>query len=215
MNAGYLSLWVVFSVFILIVTGWKPIIAPGVNRRTMMLFVVFGAALLPFSLWWTPISQLPALQVHAAIGVLLVFGAAALLTGDGEWSYKGYLVLSMLMIAAIWGMARKMYSYDPVFYVLDPMWDAPLLGGFLCGAFTSSTKQQFGILAWGAVLGEVLYAIMDSGAYLVSIGSFAWWDSFWIAAVAAFGFSMLAKALRVLLQKLGGLLPNMKDGQGS
>src|SRR5690606_9732452 len=139
MNAGYLSLWVICCAFILIMTGWKSVIAPGTNRRTMVLLLLLGAVLLPFPLWWAPVALLPYLQLHAAAGVLLTAGALALLRGDEEWSYKGYLLLSMLMIALIWGMVRKIYSFDPVFYMINPVWDAPLLGGLLCGAFTSNT----------------------------------------------------------------------------
>ncbi len=72
-----------------------------------------------------------------------------------DWSYKGYLLLCAVMIAVIWGFIRKMYSYDPIFHWVDPSWDAPLLCGMFCGAFTSQVKHQFGMIVWGAVLGEI------------------------------------------------------------
>lgn len=214
MNPGYMSLWIIIVFLILMATGWKPSFAPDMNRRTMTILGIVIAALLPVSLWWSQPSYDVHFELHVSVSLLLF---ASLLTykGDEELSYKGYLVLCTIMIAAIWGFIRKMYSLDPVFYWIDPAWDAPLLAGVLCGAFTSQAKHQFGMIVWSAVLGEVLHAALQPNNYTALIGSLSWWDSFWIAFATARMFSLIVKLARISFSKLYGLLWYLRGGRSS
>jgi hypothetical protein len=200
--------------FILLATGWKPYLAPDISRRTLTVLGLILIASLPFSIWWSPLREYIQVEMHVSVCMLLV---ASLFTykGDEEWSYKGYLLLCAVMIAVIWGFVRKIYSYDPVFYWLGPNWDAPMLGGLLCGAFSSSAKHQYGMIIWGAVLGECLNAILQSSGYTAYIGSLSWWDSFWIAIATARLFTLLLKLFRFSLAKLSVMLWNMKGGRSS
>lgn len=214
MNPGYMSIWIMCIMFILIATGWKPYLAPDISRRTMILLGIIMVVLLPLSFWWSPLPEHVQAELHVSVCLLLVI---SLLTCHGfeEWRYKGYLILCAIMIAVIWGFIRKMYSYDPVFYWIGPSWDAPLLGGLLCGAFSSRVKHQFGMIIWGAVLGETLNAFLQSGTYTALIGSLSWWDSFWIAFATARLSSLMLRGIRIGASKLSGMLWHIRGGRSS
>ncbi|HTG71516.1 MAG TPA: hypothetical protein VL921_19820, partial [Candidatus Udaeobacter sp.] len=162
MNPGYVSIWIIIIVFILITTGWKSYLAPDISRRTMAFLGIITVLLLNVSLWWSPFPPQIQVQLHVSACLFILAGLMTYIDSE-DWSYKGYLLLCAVMIAVIWGFIRKMYSYDPVFHWIDPRWDAPLLCGMFCGAFTSQVKQQFGMVVWGAVLGEMLNAVLQAG----------------------------------------------------
>ncbi|WP_444939710.1 YphA family membrane protein [Paenibacillus harenae] len=151
---------------------------------------------------------------HAAILLLLIAGIVTAKDDEG-WNNKLYLALCGGIVGLIWGLIRKLYSYDPVFYWLGPSWDAPLLGGVLCGLFTSNGKQQFGIIVWGAVLGEFVYAILYKGAVVTSIGTVAWWDGFLASLAAARIASLAHRAVRTTGSKISVFLLNDKGGRSS
>lgn len=202
MNPGYIAIWIIICAVILFSTGWKPLIAPGVNRRSFVLLLVAVIALLPFPLWSSVMPQFPNLELHAAVYLLLIAGGATLLRSKEEWSYKGYMLLCIAMIALIWGTIRRIYSVDPVFYWLEPTLDTPLLAGALVGAFASRTELQFGILIWGAALGEMINAVLQGSDLMARIGSVSWWDSFCMAMAAAFFCSQLLKLARTAFAKV-------------
>lgn len=214
MNPGYMSIFIIIILFILIVTGWKPYLAPDINRRTMVFLGAVTSLLLSVPLWWMPSPEHIQVHLHVSVCLFMLAGLLAF-KGPKEWSYYGYLILCTLMIAVIWGFIRKMYSYDPIFYWVDPSWDAPLLCGMFCGAFTFQVKHQFGMIVWGAMLGEMLNAVLQSGLYTAYIGSLSWWDSFWIAMAAARLFSLMLKALRYGASKLSVMLWHIKGGRSS
>ncbi|WP_169081835.1 hypothetical protein [Paenibacillus sp. PL91] len=214
MNPGFITLWIVLILFILIATGWKSYLIPEISRRTLAIFGIAMALLLNMSIWWSPFSEHLQVEVHVSVCFLIVSSLVAY-KGSEEWSYIGYLILCTLMIAVIWGFIRKMYSFDPVFYWIDPSWDGPLLTGIFCGAFTSQVKHQFGMIVWGAVLGETLNVLLQSGMYATQLGSLTWWDSFWIALAAARVFSLLLKSIRIGTAKLSVMLWQMKGGRPS
>ncbi|WP_456238766.1 YphA family membrane protein [Paenibacillus alkaliterrae] len=209
-----MSIWIMVIMATLVATGWKPYVAPDISKRTIGLLGILIAVLLPSSIWWSPMPAVVQVQLHVTV-CLLLLSTFFLLRGSENWSYRGYLVLCAFMIAVIWGSIRKIYIYDPVFYWLDPSWDAPIIGGLLCGAFTSEAKHQFGLIIWGAVLGECLNAVLQSGAYTAQIGSLSWWDSFWIAIASARLFSLLLKLIRMTISKLGIMLWHIKGGRSS
>jgi len=214
LNPGYMSIWIMIILFILIATGWKPYLAPDISRRMMSLLGIAIIALLGVSFWWKPFQGYIQVELHMSVCLLLLIGVLAFMNKE-DWSYIGYLILCTIMIAVIWGFIRKMYSFDPVFHWINPNWDAPLLCGIFCGAFTSQVKHQFGMIVWGAVLGETLNAVLQFGAYTAHIGSLAWWDSFWIAMATAMMCSMLLKSARFGFSKLSVILWHLKGGRPS
>ncbi len=215
MNPGYISLWFFTSLAVLMLTGWREIILPDVSRRVIawLSLVLIGLFLVP--IWWTPFSMQYPLHISAAVAVCMLACVIGLLGGTEEISYKGYLLLCVLMVALVWGMVRKIYHYDPVLFMLHPQWDAPLLSGLLCGAFTARMKHQLSILAWGAVLGEGITVWLKLHQQEVWVGSLSWWDSFSISAAAAFMFSLLLRLVRFSFSKCANILLPSKDGSSS
>ncbi|OBZ17810.1 hypothetical protein [Bacillus sp. FJAT-26390] len=214
MNPGFMSLWIVLILFILIATGWKPYLAPEISRRTLAILGIVMVLLLSLSIWWSPFSEHIQVELHVSVCFLMLVSLLSY-KGSDDWSYIGYLILCTMMIAVIWGFIRKMYSFDPIFHWVGPSWDAPLLTGIFCGAFTSQAKHQCGMLVWGAVLGETLNAHLQSRAYTAHLGSLSWWDSFWIALAAARLFSLLLKTIRIGTSKLSLMLMQIKGGRPS
>lgn len=215
MNPGFMSIWIMSITFVLIATGWKSYLAPEISARRMALLVIVMVMLLGMPLWWSPFPEYLHLEIQISVCLLLFIGSVLSYKSSEQASYLGYLILCTLMISIIWGFIRKMYSYDPVFYWLGPSWDAPLLAGIFCGAFTSQVKHQFGMMVWGAVLGETVNTVLQSGLYTAQIGHSRWWDSFWIAIAAARLFSLLLKAIRLGISKLSIKLWHIKGGRSS
>lgn len=215
MNPGFMSIWIMMITFILIATGWKTYLAPEISSRMMALLGIFMVMLLVFPLWWSPFPEFIRLEIHISVCLMLVIGVLMSYRASEVRSYFCYLILCTLMISIIWGFIRKMYSYDPVFYWIGPNWDAPLLAGIFCGAFTSQIKHQFGMMVWGAVLGEALNTVLQSGAFTAHIGQSSWWDSFWIALATARVFSLLLRAIRTGASKLSVKLWHIKGGRSS
>ncbi|WP_138753479.1 YphA family membrane protein [Paenibacillus sinopodophylli] len=215
MNAGYMMLWILMITMVLMATGWKEQIVPDVSWRKVVLFGAAMALSFISSQWFSPFKGIIQLDIHVSIFLMLTFAALSLYEGKSRGSYIGYLLLCILMVSVIWGIVRRMYSYDPVFYWIDPSWDAPLLAGLFCGAFVSQAKQQFAMIAWGAVLGETIYAAMLHWSSTTYIGQLNWWDSFWLALAAARVFSLLLKGIRLGGLKLNDMLGQIRGGRSS
>ncbi len=219
MNPGFISVWIVIMALILFATGWREYLAPGISRRTLIVLGAVSAIMLMMPLWidihLRPGAAVTAvIHIHAAIILLLLAG---MVTGWGDegWNNKLYLVLCGVIVGLVWGIVRKLYSYDPVFYWLGPSWDAPILSGALCGICTSNGRQQFGVMIWGAVIGEFVYALLYKGIVMTSIGSVAWWDRFLVSLVAASLASVAHRAVRMTGSKISDLLLNYRGGRSS
>ncbi|MCA0754436.1 hypothetical protein KP806_05195 [Paenibacillus sp. N4] len=211
MNPGFISLWLLLIWLVLLATGWKPFLFPEVTRRRMLTYGLIGLLLLPTPIWLTAVLAGAHIELHAAVCVLLAAAMAALLRFEG-WSLRGYLALSAVMTAVVWGFVRKIYSYDPVFYWLDPNWDAPLAAGVLCGAFSSEVRHQGVILIWGAALSELLLALLHKDIPSVRIGSLSWWDGFLIAFSAARLISILVRGAKTAMSKAGTFFWHSRGG---
>lgn len=217
LNSGFITLWIAIIAFILFCTGWKNVLAPDVSTRSLLLFAAACTAALPTS-WWL---QIP-IEGHAAIVVRMhvstfvlmaaAFTAALGLKGLGN---KGYAALCSIVIALIWGSVRQLYSFDPVFYWLDPALDAPLLGGALCGALAPGLKQQFGMLVWGSIFGELVCAMLRKSPITVSIGNLAWWDGLCIALLSSAIVGFAYRGMRAAGTKLAEMYLNNKGGSSS
>jgi hypothetical protein len=214
-NAGYMSFWIMSILFVLIATGWKPYVAPDVGQGSLRILIGIGMlGLFNVPLWWMPSPAYLQVMLHASVVLLVLFSLHAF-TDARNWGSIGYLLLCALMVAVIWGFVRKIYSYDPVFYWISPSWDAPILAGMFCGAFTAQFKQQCALVIWGAVLGETLNTILQAGGYVGQIGSLSWWDSFWISIAAARMISLLLKAGKLGITKLNDRLLHIRGGRSS
>lgn len=211
MNPGYLSFLILLITAILLATGWKHVLAPDISWR-----IIGGAAaaamLLPLPLWWSPLPEFLPIMLHAVVCAGLLASTPAF-RERGWTASTGYYLLFTVMLGIIWGGIRQAYSFDPVFHWINPLWDAPLLAGLLCGAFTSHARQQLAVLLWAAMLGELVHTLLH--VHTAYIGSLAWWDSFWLAAATARLFSLLIKVVYRAAARVGSLLWQLKGGRSS
>lgn len=212
MTPGYVSLLFFFIMCILMATDWKPLIAPAIRSGHAFIFLVAVGCALLFPLWIAPFDGYPQVRIHAAACLLL---AVAVKWSLGVKGLRSYMFFCSLMLGIVWGTARSLYSYESMFYWLSPTWDAPLLGGLLCGAFASDVKQQLGLIGLGAAVEEIVAATFREGSLRIDIGALYWWDGVSIALASAIAITLVMKAIRRTLIKLGASWLGLKGGGSS
>lgn len=184
MTPGFLSVWIALIIMILLFTGWKSLLAPDFNKKPSLLVTAIIAACLPLPWWWPNISAAK-WQIHASVAVLLATAALAGYFQAEKWSTRSYLITSAVIIGAAWGLIRKMYSFDPIYHWLGPMWDAPLMAALLSCMFSKNAVAQFALIVWGSVIGSLIYCMLASASQQVLIGSWSWWDELATALLIA------------------------------
>jgi len=202
MNAGFVALWIAVIAFVLMATGWQEQLAPDVKTRKLASLSAVVILMLPAPLWLTLNVHDAQIVIHGAVLVLLLAGAVSVLSQISV-SQALYVVSCVLLLSFLWGMIRKIYSMDPVFFMLDPVWDGPLACGLLAGLLVMNTKEQFAIVVWCSVLAEVMNASLQSSGYSGMIGSAWWWDGFIIALAAARVVGLLIKGVKIISARLG------------
>ncbi|MFF2090131.1 hypothetical protein [Paenibacillus sp. NPDC058174] len=200
MNPGYISLWIVMILFILMATGWSEWVGAASFNKRILAIIAAGCIILQPLQHTTAIGNVSV--VWHASAILLMLAALSAVHGQSLAESKWYLLLCALLTGVIWGCLQKMYLADPVFYWLDPRWDAPLLGGLLAAAFSSKAKHQFAVLVFSAVFAEINFAVLSGGRYIGGVGELAWWDGLWIAFGAARVLSLSFGILRSVMENL-------------
>jgi|GEM_PF-1560056 hypothetical protein len=193
-NAGYISIWIMLMVFILMTTGWSDFVGlPVKNKKWLFLALAVCAALQPIEETF----RLGSVQIHVFAGTILLMLIALLaMRGPLVWDSRGYLLICALLAGMIWGSVRKMYSVDPVFFWLDPLLDGPVVAGILASAFSTKGQHQFTVLLFAGAAAELVYTLLQHGVNEAFIGSRQWWDSVWIAFAAARIISLLFLTVR-------------------
>lgn len=214
MIPGYMCVLLLLIVSILWATGWKDFLTPNVRTGWAAVITLMIAATLGFPLWFSPFLSEPGIQIHASAWLLL--GACAIvLWRTAKEGQRGYLILCATMLAVVWGSARSLYSHEAMFYWIDPFWDTPVLAGLLCGAFTSDSRHQLVLVAWGAALGNFLEALLRTGSIQTRIGSWEWWDSVAIAVCSAIAVAILMRSGRSIVSRIGAAWLSIKGGRSS
>ncbi|RJE90022.1 hypothetical protein D3P07_07335 [Paenibacillus sp. 1011MAR3C5] len=214
MIPGYISVLLLLIVSILWATGWKDVFAPRMRTGWAVAVTLAIALLLMFPLWSSPLHNKPAIQIHASVWLLLTV-CAILLWRSVQDGQRGYLMLCALMLAIVWGSARSLYSHETMFYWMDPLWDMPLLAGLLCGAFTSDSRHQLVLVAWGAALGSFVEVLFRGDVIQTRIGSWEWWDSVAIACCSAVAVTVLLRAGRAIGSRIGAAWLHLRGGRSS
>lgn len=186
-------------VYILMTTGWSDFVGLAVKRKKWVLIAMAVCAVLQ------PIQEtfrLGSIQIHVFAGTILLMLISLLaMRGPLVWDSRGYLLICALLAGMIWGSVRKMYSVDPVFFWLDPLLDGPVVAGLLAAAFSSKGQHQLTVLLYAGAAAELVHALLQRGVYEASVGSLQWWDSIWIAFVAARLISLLFLVVRTGLAR--------------
>ncbi|MFD0586883.1 hypothetical protein ACFQZE_02620 [Paenibacillus sp. GCM10027627] len=211
MNAGYLTALLFLVAFILLGTGWKPLLAPSISGGYAYgLLGAIGVALF-LPIWLTPFGAFADIRLHVSVCLLL---AITLYSWVAEQSgNRGYVLICALLIGIVWGCARSLYAQESMFYWLNPDFDAPLLAGLLCGAFVSDLKQQMILSAWGAALGKGVQVFFRDDHFQLSFGTMYDWDGIALAMVAACSLTVTLKILRQLKSKLEAAWFQLKGGK--
>lgn len=211
MNPGFLSIWIALIIMILLLTGWKSLLAPDFNKKPSLLVIAIIAVCLPLPLWWPNISAAK-WQIHASVVVLLAAAALALYFQAEKWSTRSYLITAAVIIGAAWGLMRKMYSFDPIYHWLGPMWDAPLLAALLSCMFSKSSVGQFTLIAWGSFIGSLIYCMLAGVSQQVLIGAWSWWDELALALLFAAVIRIVMAAAAGIKNKISAFWFNNRRG---
>ncbi|SDW31153.1 hypothetical protein [Paenibacillus sp. CF384] len=180
MNDGFIAFWLLSMAFILYVTGWKEQVAEGMSSRMLGLFIL-GALLLHVAELTVKESVL--ITGSAALAIAVAFIQLAMLRHFGTVLF---VVFSALLTGFMWMWVRYIYGMDPVFIVLNPAWDGPLLAGLFAGLLADRFRSQFVIAVFAAVFSQLDLLISPLViTKLMMIGSPAWWDGLVIALTAA------------------------------
>lgn len=79
-----------------------------------------------------------------------------------------------------------MYMMDPVFILLRPAWDGPLIAGLFSGLLCDRFRTQAAAAVIAAVIEPFHFVINRlNGITEHIIGSLAWWDGLMIAMLVA------------------------------
>lgn len=212
-NAGYISIWIMLMLFILMTTGWSDLVGLSAkNWKWILLALAVCAVLQPIRETF----RFGNVQIHLFAGtVLLMLIALLAMRGPLVWDSRGYLLICALLAGLIWGSVRKMYSVDPVFFWLDPLLDGPVVAGLLAAAFSTKGQHQFTVLLFAGAAAELVHALLQRGVYEASIGSLQWWDSLWIAFAAARMISLVFQAVRTGVVRFIAIPWRNKGGSSS
>ncbi|MBH5317978.1 hypothetical protein I6N90_09190 [Paenibacillus sp. GSMTC-2017] len=214
MIPGYFTVLLQLIMCILLVTGWKSVFAPSIRTGSFFLLILVITVLLLFPLWWMPLQDSPNVKIHAAVCFLLIVSTVIIWRG-GQGGSRSYLLLCILMLTLILGSVKSLYSIEAMFHWYQSSWNAPLMGGLICGAFTSDCKHQFAIIAWGTALGEGIEAVFQEGIYQVTVGTLSFWDGFWLALSIAISFTLVIKLMRAGITRLNAIWLHLKGERSS
>ncbi|GKU79562.1 hypothetical protein [Paenibacillus sp. L3-i20] len=214
MIPGYLTVLLMLNVYILFATGWKSVFAADIRTDLFFSVTAIMACSLLFPLWWAPFKDVLNLKIHGAACLLLSI-SAIIVWRSKESGVRGYLLLCILMLAMIMGSIKSLYSIETMFHWFESSWNASLIGGLICGIFTTEIKHQLAILTWGAALGEGLEAFFREGTYHVAIGTLSWWDGLLVALCIAVSFSLMKRVVRRGKLKLSAAWLQLKGGRSS
>jgi len=209
-NPGYICIWIALIISILLITGWKPLLAPDFNKKLSLFVIAIITLTLPFPLWWP--STEAVLQIHIAVVFLLAAAAIATFFQSVKWSTRSYLIASAVIIGTAWGLMHKMYSFDPIYHWLGPMWDAPLLAAVLSIMFSKSSVVQFSLIAWGSAIGGWLFSMLAGTRQQVLIGAWSWWDELALALLFAAALRVIIAAAAGIKNKISTYWPNNRRG---
>ncbi|BBH21016.1 hypothetical protein Back11_23610 [Paenibacillus baekrokdamisoli] len=180
MNDGYIAIWFMMMGVILYMTGWNELVADQLSRRMLSLFII-GVFTLQF--FEIPLSNVLSIKASAVLTIVVALYALFSLRRAGTIMFVG---VCSLMIGIIWLWIRSMYIADPVFILLRPAWDGPLIAGLLTGLLCDRLRTQFAAVVIAAVIGSFHLNLHPSiGLQHQIVGALAWWDGIAIALVTA------------------------------
>ncbi|QHW30205.1 hypothetical protein GZH47_04670 [Paenibacillus rhizovicinus] len=180
MNDGFIALWLLSMAAILYFTGWEQAVADGMPLRLLGVFIGSSCVLQFITI---------AVQDQFVIsgGAVLAIGTAVILLISIRMPGNMlYILFSALLTGFMWTWMRYIYSMDPVFIVIHPRWDGPVLAGLFAGLLVDRFRSHFILVVFSAVIALSSHYLGPAAhAAPLQIGSLAWWDGLAIALTAA------------------------------
>lgn len=180
MNDGFIAFWLLSMAAILYMTGWKEHVADGIPHRIIVYFILFALLLHYVQL---PLGGSARITGSAALAV--IFATILLITMRNVGATL-FVLFSAMLTGFMWMWMRYIYSIDPVFIVVSPKWDGPLLAGLFAGLLADRFKTQFilTVLAGLFSVGDQLLSPLAVSKPII-IGTATWWDGLVITLCAA------------------------------
>lgn len=182
MNDGYIAIWFLTIGVILFMTGWHEQVADQLSRRTLTLILMGALVLQAINI---PLSE----ELSIKGSVVFIFAIAV---GSVLYLHRLATVLFVMvcgfLTGMIWLWIRYMYMIDPVFILLKPLWDGPLIAGLFSGLLCERFRTQAAVAVIAAIIApfnDVIHALKGQTEPLIVIGNLAWWDSLMIAMFVA------------------------------
>ncbi|WP_274651666.1 hypothetical protein [Paenibacillus humicola] len=192
MNDGYTALWLGLIGGILYITGWRE--RNDAAPPAPVLLLLLAAAVWLHAYEW-PIGS--GIRISGSAALLLVCLMAYVLT-RGNGGETALLAACSGLAGLLWVWIRCMYAADPVFVLIRPEWDGPLLAGAAAGLLSDKARLHYAIAA-AAAAAAPLSGLLQPGLSqpAAEIGGPAWWDGLALAALAA----RLTGCARLLLRQ--------------
>ncbi|PZD93509.1 hypothetical protein DNH61_23090 [Paenibacillus sambharensis] len=184
MIAGYLSVWLLLSGMILIMTGWRRELIGGCSMRIAALFLVPLTAMTLLS------AGRPVYYVLLPVAWLWLWAMMAITKHEAA-VHQTYIYLTALLTAAAWIWMRKLYWFDPVFVILHPYTDAPLLAALAAAFMSARFRDQFAVLALSSTIGEL-------GSVLIPLKELTWRSSVLDSRVLLDSFLLAMAGVRLV-----------------
>lgn len=210
MNEGFIALWLLSMAAILFFTGWGNAVSDDMPLRTIVAFIGTVAVLHFFTVSVQD-------QVVIGGGALLAIGTAVvlLLTMHSPGSML-YILFSALLTGFMWTWMRYIYTMDPVFIVIHPRWDGPVLAGLFAGLLADRFRSHFIIAVFGAVMSlSTHYLGPAAPSAALRIGTLAWWDGLTIALTAARVMANVKAGIRLMALRLADGGRSGEEGGGT
>jgi len=205
MIEGFMSVWLLAMAFILYVTGWEKQVSGHVSGRILCVGLVMTAALhllkipLPGGLIWH----------GSALGALAI-SVMAVITSRSISIYASVL-FGAALAGGLWWWFRYIYSIDPVFIVVHPDWDGPIMAGIVASFFADRFRDQFALIIFAAIVSE-LFLAAATRQYNVLLGSFGWWDDTIAALVITRITWNMKQMLHLGVRRIGESLIKTRGG---
>ncbi|MFK7696451.1 hypothetical protein [Paenibacillus sp. HJGM_3] len=187
MNPGYLSLILLCSAVILLASGWKSALLPGLRDRGLIAFLI----------GWLVLSQIhipgPG-SAQAEIGLVLIPILIFVLhrIGSCETPVKGLHLVSIgLFLGSLYALLHHALRADPLLLPLHSPVAAGIVVGLTALFLTRDPGDQLCVVSLGIVIGTGLVAYVRQNTVPFLWGGRTFQDEWW-ASVAAVRLASLA-----------------------